>query len=68
HALRRQYQLQRLMKTMGQGGTAEAEHLDTLALEWLGVGPTEEATYMPLIDRFKECRKRALATPRRGRN
>ena len=66
HVLRRQYQLRRLMETMGQGGAAQGDQLDTLALEWLGVGPTQEATYMPLIDRFKECRKRALATPRRA--
>jgi hypothetical protein len=65
HALRREYQLRRLMETMGQGGTAEKEELDTLAFEWFGVGPTEEATYMQLLERFKECRRRALLSPRR---
>jgi hypothetical protein len=65
HALRREYQLRRLMETMGQGVTAEKEQLDTLAFEWLGVGPTEEATYMQLLERFKECRRRALLSPRR---
>lgn len=59
HALRREYQLRRLMESMGQGGTAEREQLDTLAFEWLGVGPTEEATYVRLVERFKECRRRA---------
>jgi hypothetical protein len=36
-----------------------------LTIEWLGVGPTEEATYLPLLERFKECRKKALSSPRR---
>lgn len=60
HALRREYQLRRLMESMGQGGTAESEQLDTLAFEWLNAGPIEEATYVQLIERFKECRRRAL--------
>ncbi len=64
--LRREYQLRRLMETMGQGGTAEQGHLDSLALEWLSVGPTEETTYVQLAERFKECRKRAVSRPRRG--
>ena len=62
--LRREYQLRRLMESMGQGGTAEKQQLDTLAFEWLGVGPTEEATYVQLLERFKECRRRALSSPR----
>lgn len=65
HALRREYQLRRLMESMGQGGTAESEQLDTLAFEWLSIGPTEEATYVKLTDRFKECRRRALLSSRR---
>lgn len=59
-ALRRDYQLRRLMESMGQGGAAEQAQLDTLALEWLGVGPVEEATYSQLLERFKECRRHAL--------
>lgn len=56
--LRREYQVKRLMESMGQGVKAEEGQLDTLAIEWLGVGPTEDATYAPLLQRFKECRKR----------
>lgn len=62
---RREYQVQRLMESMGQGVKAEAGQLDTLAIEWLGVGPTEEATYLQLLERFKECRKQRLLPPRR---
>nr|WP_298728463.1 DUF349 domain-containing protein [uncultured Steroidobacter sp.] len=57
--LRREYQVKRLMQSMGQGINAE-EGLDALTLEWLGVGPTEEGTYLPLLERFKACRKKAV--------
>jgi hypothetical protein len=63
--LRREYQVQRLMESMGQGVKAEEGQLDTLTIEWLGVGPTEEATYPQLLERFKECRRKALSSPRR---
>ncbi len=63
--LRREYQVQRLMQSMGQGMKAEEAQLEPLTIEWLGVGPTEEATYLPLLERFKECRKKALSSPRR---
>jgi len=56
--LRRDYQLQRLVQSMGQGVSAEEMHLDTLAIEWVGVGPVEEATYQPLLQRFRRCRER----------
>lgn len=56
-ALRRDYQVQRLIQNMGQGITAEAAQLDTMVIEWIGVGPTEEATYMRLLERFKRCRR-----------
>lgn len=63
--LRREYQVQRLMESMGQGVKAEEGQLDTLAIEWLGVGPVEAATYLQLLERFKECRRKALSAPRR---
>jgi hypothetical protein len=63
--LRREYQVKRLMESMGQGVKAENGLLDTLVIEWLGVGPVEEATYLPLLERFKECRQRSLSAPRR---
>jgi Domain of Unknown Function (DUF349) len=55
--LRREYQVQRLVQSMGQGITADETQLDTMAIEWLGVGPTDEATYMQLLQRFKRCRQ-----------
>jgi Domain of Unknown Function (DUF349) len=61
HALRREYQLRRLKESMGQGNSAEKEQFDTLAIEWLEVGPTEEATYVQLVERFTECRRRAMS-------
>lgn len=61
--LRREYQVQRLVESMGQGVKAEEGQLDTLAIEWVGVGPTEEATYLQFLERFKECRKQGLAAP-----
>jgi hypothetical protein len=63
--LRREYQVQRLMESMGQGVKAEQGQLEPMTIEWLGVGPTEEAVYLPLLERFKECRKKALSSPRR---
>ena len=58
-SLRREYQVKRLMQSMGQGIKAE-DGLDALTLEWLSVGPTEEGTYSQLLERFKACRKKGL--------
>jgi hypothetical protein len=55
--LRREHQVQRLIQSMGQGITADEAQLDTMALEWIGVGPIDEATYMALLRRFKRCRQ-----------
>jgi hypothetical protein len=55
--LRREYQLQRLIQSMGQGVTADEAHLDTMAIEWIGVGPTDEVIYMQLLKRFEQCRQ-----------
>lgn len=57
-ALRRDYQLQRLMQSLGQGVKADETHLDSMAIEWVGVGPVDEATYQPLLLRFRRCRER----------
>ena len=53
--LRREYQVQRLVQNMGQGTRADEAQLDAMALEWIRVGPTEEAAYLPLLERFKRC-------------
>jgi hypothetical protein len=55
--LRREYQVQRLIKNMGQGMRADRTELDSLALEWIGVGPIDESTYLPLLERFRRCRQ-----------
>jgi hypothetical protein len=59
--LRRDYQLQRLVQRMGQGARAEETQLDTMAIEWLGVGPVEDAVYEPLLQRFRRCREQGSA-------
>jgi hypothetical protein len=56
--LRREYQVQRLIKNMGQGVAADETQLDTMVIEWIGVGPIEEAAYERLLNRFRRCRQR----------
>ena len=56
--LRREYQVQRLMKSMGQGVKAD-DAPETLAIEWLGIGPIEAETYRQLLERFKATRIRS---------
>lgn len=63
--LRREYQMQRLMNSMGQGIKAEAGQIDTLTIELLGAAPVDEAVYLPLLERFKACRSKALTTSKR---
>jgi hypothetical protein len=60
-ALRREYQVKRLMQGMGQGITSDDSQLDSIAMEWVSVGPTQETTYLELLERFKRCRERAAA-------
>jgi hypothetical protein len=60
-SLRREYQVQRLIRSMGQGSSADEAQLDALALEWVSVGPTEEAIYLALLERFKRLRQRYAA-------
>ena len=55
-SLRREYQVQRLMQSMGQGIGADETHMDTLTLEWVKAGPVEESRYTQLLERFKGCR------------
>ena len=61
--LRREYQLQRLVRSMGQGVSADPAELDALALEWIAAGPVEEETYHRLLARFEHCRD---ARPQNG--
>lgn len=54
--LRREFQVQRLMQSMGQGITVDASQMDALTMEWVQAGPIEEARYVQLLERFKGCR------------
>jgi hypothetical protein len=54
--LRREYQMQRLVASMGRGERATPADLDDLAREWLGVGPVETAVHDALFARFERCR------------
>jgi hypothetical protein len=55
-ALRRTYQVQRLVRSMGQRGQENADGLDAFALEWVHVGPVAAATHETLLARFLRCR------------
>jgi Domain of Unknown Function (DUF349) len=58
-ALRRSYQLQRLVQGMGQGHEPTAFDWDALAREWVCVGPVSPATRSVLLTRFRQCRHKA---------
>ena len=60
--LRREYQMQRLVASMGRGERATATDLDGLALEWLAVGPVEAAVHDALFARFERCRTARIST------
>jgi len=55
--LRREYQMQRLVQSMGRGERVTPADLDALALEWLAVGPVEPAVHDALLARFERCRE-----------
>jgi hypothetical protein len=57
-AFRRNYQMQLLKQTMGQGQSANKDQLDTMVLEWIAVGPVADDAYAPLLERFNRCRAR----------
>jgi hypothetical protein len=54
--LRREYQMQRLVASMGRGERVAPTELDDLALEWLAAGPVEAAIHDALLARFERCR------------
>ena len=58
--LRREYQVKRLMQSMGQGLKAEKGEMDDLTVEWLKVGPVDEAAYAELVVRLKKCRAKRV--------
>jgi len=55
-ALRREYQVQRLMQHMGRPGDAPADTWDALALEWVRTGPVPPQPREALLARFLLCR------------
>ena len=54
--LRRDYQMQRLVASMGRGERPTTTDLDGLAVEWFAVGPVETGVYEALFARFVRCR------------
>jgi hypothetical protein len=57
HELRRQYQLQRLVQSMGRPADANPDELDELCGEWLRGAPVSDETYSSLLARFVQCRR-----------
>ena len=55
-ALRREYQVQRLVQHMGRPNEASVDDFDALALAWVRVGPVAAATHESLLPRFLRCR------------
>lgn len=62
--LRREYQLRRLVESMGRGERVTPAALDDLVLEWIAVGPVEPAAHDALLARFERCRHAGDALPR----
>ncbi len=54
--LRREYQMRRLVESMGHGERVTPAALDDLALEWIAIGPVEPAVHDALLARFERCR------------
>jgi len=65
-SLRRQYQVQRLVQSMGQGVGNEEGQLNALTIEWVGVGPVSDGPYADLLSRFLRCRKQGAVIPLSG--
>jgi hypothetical protein len=66
-ALRREYQVQRLMQGMGQGTDADDGDWDAMMLEWIRIGAVSPALYESLQGRFMRCRaKRPVRSPQRA--
>lgn len=64
--LRREYQMRRLVESMGRGERVTPAALDDLALEWIAVGPVEAAVHDALLARFERCRDADDPRPRRS--
>lgn len=62
---RRTYQMQRLVQGMGQRLHTDPHELDRIVLELVRVGPVAEQAYDALLERLRQCRRIAVATPER---
>jgi hypothetical protein len=66
-ALRREYQVQRLMQGMGQGSQADDGDWDVMVLEWIRIGTVSPAVHESLQSRFLSCRaKMPVRSPQRS--
>jgi hypothetical protein len=63
-ALRRAYQLQQLLKGLGQERAPRNLEMEALVFEWLAVGATSDAVYAQLLERFRNCRASQRADSR----
>jgi hypothetical protein len=61
--LRREYQVQRLMRGMGQGSQTTEADWHAIALEWIRGGAVAPAVYEGLRERFMRCRAKRPAQP-----
>ena len=52
-AMRREYQVKRLMQGMGQGRGAEEGDWGAMVIEWMGIGAIELKAHEALEDRFR---------------
>ena len=62
-ALRRNYQLQSLVKGFGQSAAPGRQQVDAMVFEWIGVGPIPTPVYVDLFERFRQCWKKAQRLP-----
>jgi Domain of Unknown Function (DUF349) len=66
-ALRREYQVQRLMQGMGQGRDADDGDWDAMTLEWIRIGAISPPVHGNLQSRFMRCRAtRPVRSPQRS--
>src|SRR5258708_4344009 len=66
-ALRREYQVQRLVQGMGQGSHVDDGDWDAMALEWIRIGAVSPEVHESLQSRFMRCRaKRPVPSPERS--
>jgi hypothetical protein len=63
-ALRREYQVQRLLKGMGRGISVDEGEWEEMALEWIRIGAVAPDLYESLWERFARCwQRRPVSSP-----